>query len=305
MGKVPKPEHGSLEWHQLRHRDQYGRVRFGASEAPTLMGCNPFETVTDLALRKWSPPEVTEATAAMARGNYLEPALVAYAADVLGQPVSTPDEMFTVARLIATLDGLSADGETIIECKTTTAYSSDDQIPDSYYWQAVAQLGCVPTAHKVLVVVLDKRMRLGSWEVVRSDDVDRLFDRADEIGDLLDGKQLPPDAPLTEKHVRAMFPEPSGSVELGANGAEALELFVAWKARYDEAEAEMQSARDRLVAVLGPAEIGTVDGSPVVSYKSRKGSSTVDWKAVARDHGSLLDKYRKQGAPTRVLKVYE
>lgn len=240
----------------------------------------------------------------MARGNYLEPALVAYAQDVLGQPVATPDEMFTVARVIATLDGLTADEKTIVECKTTTAYSSDDEIPDSYYWQAVAQLGCVTTADKVLVVVLDKRMRLGSWEVRRNDDhINLMFGTADDIGALLDDKQLPPDAPVLEKHVRIMYPEPAGFVELDRSGVEALEMYSAWKARADECETELQAARDRLVTKLGAAEIGTIDGNPVVSYKARKGSTAVDWKAVARDHKIMLDGYRKQGAPTRTLKV--
>lgn len=303
--QVSKPAHGSQEWLELRHRDQYGRVRFGASEAPTLMGANPFEELADLAIRKWSDPEVLPPNAAMERGNYLEPALVTYAADLLGQPVVTPDVMWTVGRFIATLDGLTADGKTIVECKTTVSYSSDDPIPDSYYWQACAQLGCVPDAERVVVVVLDKRMRFGTWEVRRSDDIDRLFDRAEQVGDMLDLKKLPSDAKLTEKHVKQLHPyaDAGSQIELGSDGLFMYEAWTAWKHAREEAEREEQAARDRLVALLGPNEAGTVDGHVVVTYKTRKGSSTVDWKALTASlPKGTVDKFRREGTPTRVLK---
>lgn len=307
MATINKPPHGSVEWLMIRKMDQYGRIRFGASEAPTLMQANPYATIADLAIDKWGEAEVSEQNAAMQRGNVLEPALVAHAADLLGEPVVTPDVMYNVGRLVATLDGITEDNKTIVECKTTTSYSSDDEIPDAYYWQAVAQLACVPEAEKVLVVVLDKRMRLGTWEVRRSThavtfDIDRLFDQADYVGEYLDKHEMPPDVPLKEKHIIALYPTPSGAVELDSAG---IAIVSAWQASMQArkmAEAEEQKWRDQLVTLLADAEFGCVDGNPVVSYKARKGSSTVDWKAVARDHGDLLNKYRKQGASTRVLR---
>jgi hypothetical protein len=300
-GFINKPEHGSLEWLNVRHRDQYGRVRFGASEAPTLMRCNPFSTLSDLAISKWSEPVVGEPNAAMQRGTLLEPALLTYAAQVLGCEVVVPDEMYFVGRLIATLDGVSHDDQVIVECKTTTAYSSDDPLPESYYWQAVAQMAC--TGHDmVLVVVLDKYMRLGSWTVRRNmDDVDRLFARADEIGRMLDDKQLPPDAPLNERTVKALYPSAEGTMELGSTG-----LFIvnAWQAAVEarkQAEAEEQQWRDQLAALLGGAEAGAVDGRVVLTYKSRKTGTTFDSKRFAAEHPELAAQYTKPSATTRVL----
>lgn len=303
MEMISKPEHGSEQWLAIRKQDKYGRVRFGASEAPTLMGVNQYATVADLALDKWSPAEVSAPNDAMVRGNVLEPALVTHAATLLGENVTTPEVMYAVGRLIATLDGITDDGLTIVECKTTMSYSSDDSIPLAYYWQAIAQLACVPTAERVLVVVLDKRMRLGTWEVSRNqDDIDRLFDRADYVGEYLDRNEIPPDATMQERHVLSMYPTPSGTVELGSDGLFILNTWLAAKEARTVAEKQEQEARDMLVALLGNAEAGTVDEQTVVTYKARKGSTTVDWKAVARDHGPLLDKYRKQGASTRVLR---
>lgn len=303
MATVDKPEHGSEAWLAIRKQDQYGRIRFGASEAPTLMGVNPYATIADLALDKWTPAEVTTPNDAMIRGNVLEPALVDYASTLLGQPVTTPDEMHYLGRLIATLDGITADGKVIVECKTTTSYSSDDEVPPAYYWQAIAQLAVCPAADYVLVVVLDKRMRLGTWRVNRdADDINRLFDRADYVGEYLDRKEMPPDADITERHVIAMHPNPAGVLELGSAGVALVVIWQAAKEARELAEREEQDARNMLTAFLGANETGAVDGIPVVTYKQRKGSTTVDWKAVARDHKDLLDKYRKQGAPTRVLR---
>lgn len=299
---IPKPEHGSLEWLKVRHRDDEGRVRFGASEAPILAGVSKWKTIADLAIEKWAEPEVQEGNAAMQRGQILEPALVSYAEMLLGEPVITPDEMFFLGRFIATLDGLSHSG-VIVECKTTTAYSSDDPLPEEYYWQVQAQFACLPDCTDAIVVVLDKHMRLGAWRVQRNDhDLGYLFARAEVVGSALDRRELPPDAQITEKNAKALWPNAEGSVELDAAGIEAVGAWQAAKIAREHWEAEEQTARDRLVAILADKEFGTVDGIPVVSYKTRKGSNTVDWKAVARDHGDLLDQYRKVGAPTRVLK---
>jgi putative phage-type endonuclease len=307
LATVKKPEHGSIEWLTIRKSDDNGRIRFGASEAPTLMGANPYQTIADLALNKWAPTEVSEQNDAMLRGNVLEPALVTYAAQLIDQPVITPDVMYANGRLIATLDGLSQDGSVIVEAKTTTSYSSDDDIPAAYYWQAVAQLFCCPSADRVLVVVLDKRMRLGSWIVDSNNDtvisdMAHLADQADTVGQYLDRREMPPDAGVKERHIIAMYPEPGGSVELDSEGVFVLRSWIAAKEARKNAETEEQMWRDQLVVLLGAADVGCVDSEPVVTYKQRKGASTVDWKAVAKDHKSLLDQYRKQGAPTRVLK---
>ena len=224
---------------------------------------------------------------------------------LLGQPVNTPDEMFTEGRLIATLDGITDDGRIIVEAKTTTAYSSDDPVPPAYYWQVQAQLACVPTATYGLVVVLDKRMRLGSWVVVRNDaDIAGLLLRADEIGDCIDARQLPVEAEPTEEQVKMLFPAPAGVVELPASAVALIDAWQAAKAARTDAEALEQQYRDRVAALLGEAESGTLDGRTLVTFKARKGSSRLDVRGLERDHPALVDQYRVQGAPTRVLRSY-
>lgn len=304
--QIPKPAHGSLAWLRLRHHDEHGLTRFGASEAPTLMGCNPFQDLVGLAVTKWTDPEESEPNDAMLRGNVLEPALVAHAATLLGQDVTTPDSMWSEGRFIATLDGISADGTVIVEAKTTVAYSSDDPLPDTYMWQGVAQLCCHPTAERVLFIVLDKRMRLGTWELRRDPELcDRLMARADEIGAALDARQLPDEIELTETAVKMLYPEPAGEVEIGSAGLQAVRELQAAKEALARAEQAEKRARDTLAALLADADTGTVDGRTVVTFKARKGSMRLDAKALERDHGDLVAQYKVQGGSTRILRVLD
>jgi predicted phage-related endonuclease len=303
---IPKPEHGSLDWLRLRHRTQDGRIRFGASEAPILMGASKYETLTSLAIRKWSEPEVVAPNEAMNRGNLLEPALITYAEQVLQQDVFTPVEMFAEGRLIATLDGLSDDGLWIVEAKTTTAYSSDDELPADYFWQIIAQFACWPNAERALLVVLDKRLRLGSWIVNRAnhaEQIERLLARAEEIGACLDQNELPPDASPTEDEVKRLYPNPQGHIELDKTTVAAIEMWQVWKDAREEAEAKEQQARDQIAKMLGSHEVGTVNGQSVVTFKYRKGSVRLDAKRLEADHPDLVAKYKQESQPTRVLRL--
>lgn len=301
-----KPTHGSLEWLNLRHRDEHGRVRFGASEAPILMDVSPYKTLADLAVEKWTEPTVNEPSPAMMRGNILEPALLKYAEELLTTTVTTPDTMFSNGRLIATLDGLAFPGDdcVIVECKTTTAYSSDDELPQDYYWQVIAQFACVPEATEALVVVLDRHMRLGSWRVMRDEAaIAVLMAQADITGEAFDKREMPENENLTEKAIKTLYPNPVGSVEIGYNGIVLIDEYRSAQRAAKFAAEQEQAFRDQLVSLLGNAEAGTVDGQIVVTFKTRSTGSRWDTKRLEQDHPELAADYKKQAGSTRVLKV--
>jgi predicted phage-related endonuclease len=301
---IPKPTHGSLEWLNVRRRDEKGQIIFGASEAPILMGESKYQNVVDLAISKWQPAEVKKANEAMQRGNYLEASLISYGSDLLGHTFITPNVMFRNGRMIATLDGINESQDIILEAKTTTAYSSDDELPREYFWQGVAQLACVPTAHKVVFVVLDKFMRLGSWTLMRDEKaIALLMLQAEEIGAMLDERKLPDYVSLTEKQAKELYRNPAGEKELGVN---ALHLVEVWSATRDArmmAEKEEQLAKDALANLIGEAEYGTINGDRVISFKPRKGSTRVDTKMMEIENPDLVAKYKTTGDSTRVLRL--
>lgn len=304
-----KPTHGTLEWLQLRHKDAEGRVRFGASEAPILAGVSHYRNLVDLAIAKWDEPEVNEMNEAMKRGHVLEPALITEASAILGCEVITPNFMYEHERFIATLDGVTFDEhgdiDTIIEAKTTTQHSNDDPLPVEFYWQVLAQMFCTGARH-ALVIMLDKRMRIGTYRLERTDDVEAdiewLAATAETVGAMLDAKQLP-DIPMTESQVKSLYPNPAGSIEVGSSG---LALLREWQAAAEarkSVESHEQLLRDKVAQLLGVFDTGTVDGQPVVSFKARKGSSRLDLKRLEAEHPGLVAGYRVQGAPFRVLRM--
>jgi len=301
---VPKPTHGSLEWLNIRRRDDNGKIVFGASEAPALMGVSKYGNLVDLAINKWQPVEVKEPNESMKRGNYIEPSLIAYACDLLGETFITPEVMFRNGRMIATLDGINKTSNIIIEAKTTAIYSSDNDLPPDYYWQGIAQLACVPTAEKVVFIVLDKFMRFGTWVLKRDEEaIAMLMLKAEEVGTTLDKQELPQYDALTEDQVKTLFRDPSGEKDLGADGLHLLEVWAATREAKFAAEKEEKLARNAIVNLIAEAEYGVVDGHRVISFKARKGNTRLDTESLEQDHPDLVAKYKKTGDSTRVLRL--
>ena len=116
---IPKPAHGSVEWLRAR-KWRNGETLVAASDCAAVHGEHRFKTMAQLAveLLDSADPVPTAPNAAMERGNRLEPVLLHWVSEELGQRVSSPDRMFGYGRLVATLDGLTAGGD-IVECKTT------------------------------------------------------------------------------------------------------------------------------------------------------------------------------------------
>jgi len=124
-------DQGTAAWHDWRKQG------IGASDAPTIMGENPFSTLGGLLEQKLAAVRTNFETPSMALGVKLEPeARHAYClhvgADV--EPACVQSTQHTWMR--ASLDGLSADGERVVEIKCgRAAYwrTAKTQRPPSYY----------------------------------------------------------------------------------------------------------------------------------------------------------------------------
>jgi predicted phage-related endonuclease len=62
-------------------------------------------------------------------------------------------------------------------------------------------------------------------------------------------------------------------------------------------------AKDALAQMLLGNEIGTVNGSQLVTWKQQSGKASLDTKQLRADHPDLVQQYEKQGAPFRVMRV--
>ena len=298
----PKPKHGTEAWLEARRRNSEGQHRFGASEAPTLMGCDDYRNLVDLFLSKQGKSEQVS-NAATHRGNVLEPALVAEASRILRTELVVPEVMFVKGRLLANLDAADDpyDPTVIVECKTTTKYSIDDQIPDPYYWQAITQLA-VTDALKCIVICLDKYQHIGTWTVQRdAGSIDLLTEVAYTVGEAFDQGEIPQVQP-NEAQIRLLYPNPVGAKDLTD---EEEDVFTRWhkaKMEREEAEAQEKVLRDQIANIFSDTEAVTWNGTQIATFKSRRIGERLDAKSLEADHPELVAAYRKDGGTTRVLR---
>mgnify|MGYP001612220140 FL=1 len=200
---------GSESWKSLR------KNMIGCSDLPVLMGVSPYKTIYELWSEKHglSQPKVN---AAMKRGTDLEgEAREAYETEV-GFSVE-PKVIFhpEYQWLLASLDGLSADGSAAVEIKNCSREDHElakkGMIPEKYIPQVQGQLSCLGL----------QRMHYWSFcqgegilvEVVRDDKyIKQLYEVASNFFENhIEGLQEPP---LTAKdYVRVETPSRRGVAE--------------------------------------------------------------------------------------------
>lgn len=123
-------EQGSEEWKEWR------RGVIGASEAPTIMGENPFETANKLKLEKLGRIPAFQGNAATREGQRLEPVARRILEKRFGslRPVVVQDGELPF--LAASLDGMTHDHDRVVEIKCgAKAYAmlaDRKRIPDYY-----------------------------------------------------------------------------------------------------------------------------------------------------------------------------
>lgn len=301
MKAISKPEHGSLEWLELRHKHN-GNTIVGASEVSAIMGVNPYKSIIDLAIEKMQPPQVREQNNAMKRGIFLEQGLLDYASAELGCTIITPAEMYLNGRIISTLDGVTNDPERIFEAKTTTAWVDGDAVLPEWYWQAQAQMFCTG-AGRVTFIVLDRQLRISMFDVhLDVDDVAVMVEKVNAFCAAIDEERLPEDVPLTAEQVSQLHPAPdAGEIELGAAGLDLLQRWQSAKEMLKHYEQEEQQLKDALANLLRNHDAGSIDGQKVVTFKAQN-TTRFDQKAFAEANPELAKQYQKQSS-FRVLRV--
>lgn len=310
---LPKPRHGSQEWLERRWRDDEGRCVFGASDIPVLMGVSPWRSRAELFIDKSTPPTVKEETDAMRRGNLLEAPLLEEASRILGVNIVTPKFQYHKGRLMVSHDGLP-DGdlenpEFGVEVKTTAAHSVEtaDDLPDEWRWQAWAQSETIG-GKPVFFVVLDKRQRISIVELADNPEARHtLLMEAEEFGALVDSKASVADIGLLHEldadQIAKFFRPSAEPKELGDDATRWLQMLDEARLAKTDAEKQEKLAKDALARLLQDAEVGTVNGRPVVSWKESAGRETLDAKALRAELPEVYERYIKQGAPYRTMRM--
>jgi predicted phage-related endonuclease len=303
--RIPKPQHGSQAWLDLRDRDAMGRVRFGTSESASILDRSMYETRSDLILRKMAGSQPSVETPAMRFGNLMEAILIEEAAKKIRLNFETPDVMFGRDRFIATLDGWNQTERIIVEAKTTQKFAIEgiDDVPEQWLWQTTAQRWACH-AEAVWLVSLDRRLEISVIEIpYREDMMNALVQEATRLGHALDDRRIEPYiSEMAASHIAKMFPaDPQKTIEIGQQGIDLLMMWDDATRRKKEAEADEEFAKDALARMMLDATTATHAGREVVSWKQRKGRSILDQARLVEEMPEIVEKFTKIGSPYRVM----
>jgi hypothetical protein len=300
--QIRKPLHGSAEWLLIRKQDDNGNRRVSASNAAAVHGEHEYLSIADYAteLLDERDPEPTATNAAMERGNALEPALLAWAAQQHGVTIETPDSLFLEGRMIATLDGLSDAGE-VYECKTTRR-RFEGILPRQWYWQGVQQAICAGVTG-IWWVILDGSLDLHMhYQPVFDEDIETHITRVNQFLAAIDIGMYPDDVKPSYDNVATLNPEVL--YEQIAMPADAAELFTRYRAAQQtvkDAQAAADLIKADIAALIGGAEEALLDGEVVATWKQQTRES-FDQKRFATEHPELVNEYKKV-SNFRVLRI--
>ena len=306
----PKHRHGSQEWLWARFRNEEGKAVFGYSDASALMGVSPYKSRAQLYLEKLTAPVTVEETWPMRKGNLLEPLLVAEMGRHLGVNLVTPEVVYESGRWVGSLDAVPADSvkdpEFIGEIKVTGKYTINDASDLPQEWIAQGHMQSKIVGCPVFFGVFDRRQNFSvlrmPFDAQLADAIDA---EAERVGAMVD-EQLPLSdeliADLGAEDIAKMFPAQKISLELPAEAETYLQLLELGRETKAQGEKQEKEAKDFLARYLKDAEVGTLNGRPVISWKQTAGRETLDTKALKEAHPELVQQYMKQGNPFRTMR---
>lgn len=292
---VPKPEHGSDKWLQLRHRYD-GNPVFTASEAACIHRQHPYKSLTEFVNDKIDEtPIVSPTNEAMERGNRLEPVLLDWVGDKLNRPVISPQQMYGWRRtpenliLMSTLDGMTSDGD-VVEIKTTNRhFDPESPLPPMWHWQGVHQAITVGV-DKIIWGVFDASLTLHIVEQqISDDDIAQHIDTAVEVLAAVLTADIP--AEWAEKYddVTRIIEQPGTSCDVSS-----LESHIAELRDVQREVRMLRSHEDRLKMAIGKTmrehTIGTIDDKPVITWKTQRRQS-FDTRSFQEEHPDIAGQY--------------
>ena len=315
MGTIPKPEHGSFEWLQLRHRDETGWPRVSASDAASIHAEHRFKTKHALAAEKLAAePEVTETNRAMERGQRLEHAIIEWLSADVGQDIHEPDVMYVRDSMISTLDGYIGDDvenpDTVVEIKTFNGNFDPDNdygegygpLPAYWYWQGVQQ-ATTTGAGTVLWGVLDSTLDLKHyWQTVTDEEKQRHHEAVEDFCKHIAAGIIPDEWEHTYDDLMKSQPVLDDVRDITEH-ASLIGQLKEVKAEMRELALQEDEIKASLAFALDGAIVGSVNGVEVVTWKQQSRNS-FDAKRFASEHPDLHKQYTTSST-FRVLRTKE
>ena len=299
--RIAKPQHGGQDWLNVRFQDEHGNKRVSASAVAAIYGLHPFikkDTYAAELLGDVAPSPIPP-NAAMERGNRLEDSIMHWAADKLGVPYVTPEEMFVCdskngARMVATLDGFYEDGDVrkVLEIKTTTR-QWEGVLPDYWRIQGIQQAICADV-DEVMWAIFDPSLSLHLYrqEVTPAEQAEHISSVEAWLNNIELG-MVPPGVKWSYETIQTRYQKSVNRIQ--ELPSEAMELFDRLRhvrselASYKELEDQLKA---KICELIGDADTAVIDGTTVATWKQQSRSS-FDAKAFKEAYPELAAQFTK------------
>lgn len=299
--RIHKPEHGGQDWLDVRFRDENGNKRVSASAVAAIYGLHPFVPKDKYAAELLGdvPPSPIPPNPAMERGNRLEPFVMEWAADKMGIPFVTPEEMFCAdtdggAKMVATLDGFYENGSErkVLEIKTTTR-QWEGELPDYWRIQGIQQAICADV-DMVTWAVFDPSMILHLHDqVVSQEEVDEHIAAVEAWLNAIELGITPDGVKWSYETIQTRYSQPVAQVvdlpETTADLFKKLRHVRSELASYKQLEDELKA---EICDLIGNADTATINGVTVATWKGQRRES-LDIKAFKAAHPDIARQFSK------------
>lgn len=267
----------SLTKKQLEKRRNY----LGSSDLPAILNLDPYRSSYDVWLEKTGQLTEQEETAVMARGNYLEPALLEYTQDVLGEPVINSPELRTDAcsAILDHPDAILQFRRKPVEAKSVGNYAKEvwgdeetDQVPDRVVIQCQVHNLCSDQDLCYVPVYLPYR-EFCMFQVRRDQElIEMIIDAAERFWEInvIGGKK--PDSKPHLAVVRRVRRYPETAIEIADNIVKR-KLFV--DSLFSRIKRLKEQADADLIASLDQAETGSFSEGIVTYHEYEKSAYEV------------------------------
>jgi putative phage-type endonuclease len=307
------------EWLQAR------RAGLGGSDIGAMLGLSKYRTPADVWLEKTGRAPGQEETLQMRFGTYAEEFVAQEYCAKTGQAVQRFTKMLhhPTAPVLGNVDRLvvpagakvaSHKGEVrtdkLLECKTASAfaaYNADewgdegtDAVPMSYLIQCATYMALTGCSYADLAVLFgNQEVRI--YSLKRDTELEtEIIARATEWWNRHVIADVAP-APICEADVRALFPSSAAgkTIEAVEETLTMLEALKKAKAEIKALEETADTAALAIKALLGDAEALTLNGKPLLTWKSSKPAMRFDTAAFKLAHPALYSAFLKAGEPAR------
>lgn len=260
------------------------RQSIGASEVPTVLGLNPWDTPLQLALRKRGDIPDKEETEAMRMGHKLEPVVAELYTEETGRKVKDLGP-YVIQRnadhpfIHATLDRLvrvDVDGESEIgdlQIKTVGAHMGhhwEEMVPLGVQAQVQAEMAAAKLSWGSVAALIGGQ-RFVWKDIERNDDfIAYMVAKVDVFWALIQKGDLPEAGAADNQAMRLLYPQhdPGKVIELPAIAVTLDDMRTKAKQDVTAAEKRQDEAEAQLKQMMGDAEYGTLPDGGRYSWKT-------------------------------------